>query len=61
MIIKRNKTMEPKTENTHFISEQEYKKNTKGISISTNESIIKRIYLLISNPFRYIIFGKIKY
>jgi hypothetical protein len=53
--------MENTTENTHFISEQEYKKNTKGISISTNESIIKRIYLLISNPFRYIIFGKIKY
>ena len=34
---------------------------TKGIVIKTTENFFMRLWLLLSNPFRYILTGKIRY
>lgn len=50
------------TDNTYIVNEiPDVSIYGRGISFSTNERFFMRLWLLISNPFRYLFTGKLRY
>ena len=64
--LKRGRIVLEEVNPKELLDEQEanlhlYYKNTLGVTITSTEKWYTRIWLLFSNPFRYLLTGRIRY